>query len=133
MDSKGLLSIVDGMAGPAFAVDEKHRLVAWSKGSESLLGHRARSVLGKHCYRIIRGTDVFANRFCDGSCPVLNMTRHGERVNSFELNLRAAGAKTIRMNIAIVVIRQTSSKFAVIHHLTALEPVNSNPRLIPRA
>jgi len=122
MDSKDPFSIVDGIAEPAFAVDEKHRLVAWSQGSEGLLGYRARAILGKPCYQIICGTDVFANRFCDANCPVLNMTRHGERVNSFELNLRAATAKTIRTNIAIVVLRHTPSRFAIIHLLTPLEP-----------
>lgn len=116
------LRIVDGMAEPAFAVDGKHRLVAWSKGSESLLSYRARSILGKPCYQIICGTDVFANRFCDANCPVLNMARHGERVNSFELNLRTATAKTIRANISIVVLGHRSPKFSIIHLLTPLEP-----------
>jgi PAS domain-containing protein len=116
------LSIVDSMAEPRFAVNGKHRLVAWSKGSESLLGYSAKSILGKHCYQIICGTDVFANRFCDANCPVLNMTRHGERVNSLELNLRTATAKTLRANISIVVSGHTSSKFAIIHILTPLEP-----------
>ncbi len=115
------LKIVAGMAEPAFAVDEKHRLVAWSEGSEKLLGHKARSVLGKPCYEIISGTDVFENRFCDPHCPVLNMARHEERINSFELNVRTAAAKTIRAEIAILVSRQTSSKFAIIHRLTPLE------------
>ena len=122
MDSKDPLNIVDGMAEPGFAVDGKHQLVAWSKGSETLLGYRAKFILGKPCYQIICGTDVFANRFCDANCPVLNMARHGERVNSFELNLRTAAAKTIRTSIAIVVLRHTSSKFAIIHLLTPLEP-----------
>jgi PAS domain-containing protein len=122
MESKEPLSVVDNMAEPAFAVDEKHRLVAWNAGSEKLLGYGAGAVLGKSCYQIICGTDVFANRFCDANCPVLNMTRQGERVNSFELNLRTAAAKTVRTNIAIVVLRHTSSKFAIIHRLTPLEP-----------
>ena len=122
MDSNEPLGVVDSMAEPAFAVDEKHRLVAWSKGSERLLGYSARTILGKHCYQFICGTDVFANRFCDAKCPVLNMTRHGERVNTFELNLRNAAAKTIRTNVAIVVIHQTPSKFAIIHRLTPLGP-----------
>ncbi len=116
------LKIVNGMGEAAFAVDEKHRLVAWSEGSEKLLGHKARSVLGKPCYQIISGTDVFENRFCDPHCPVLNMARHDERINSFELNVRTATAKPIRADIAILVSRQTSSKFAIIHRLTPLEP-----------
>ncbi len=119
MDS---LSLIDDRADPVFAVDGKHQLVAWSKGCEELLGFAAQSVLGKLCYLIVCGTDVFANRFCDTNCPVLNMARHGERVNSFELNLRTASAKIIRTNISIVVLGHVSSKFAIIHILTPLEP-----------
>ncbi len=124
------LKIVNGMTEPAFAVDEKHRLIAWSEGLEKLLGYKARSVLGKPCYEIISGTDVFENRFCDPHCPVLNMARNEERINSFELNLRSATAKTIRSNIAILVSRYTSSKFAIIHRLTPLEPAKKQQNQI---
>jgi len=111
------LSVVDGLADPAFAVDGKHRLVGWNKGVERLLGREARSVLGKHCYQVICGTDVFGNRFCRANCPVLNMVRHDERVNSFELNLPTARAETPRIKISIIVLRRTVAEFAVLHHL----------------
>ena len=111
------LSVVDGMADPAFAVDGKYRLVAWNKGVERLLGREARSVLGKRCYQVICGTDVFRNRFCRANCPVLNMVRHDERVNSFELNLPTAKAETTRIEISIIVLRRTVSEFAILHHL----------------
>lgn len=121
------LSIIDGRADPVFAVDANHQLVAWSKGSEDLLGFAAESVLGKDCYQIVCGTDVFANRFCDANCPVLNMTRHGERVNSFELNLRTATGKTVRANISIFVVGQTPSQFALIHLLNPVKGVKKQP------
>lgn len=121
------LSIIDGRADPVFAVDAKHQLVAWSKGCENLLGFDAQSVLGKHCYRIVCGTDAFANRFCDANCAVLNMVRHGEPVNSFELNLRTAARKTVRANISIFVVGQTQSQFALIHLLNPLERVKKQP------
>ena len=111
------LSVVDGMADPAFAVDGKYRLVAWNKGVELLLGRKARSVLGKRCYQVICGTDVFGNRFCGANCPVLNMVRHDERVNSFELNLPTAKAETTRINVSIIVLRRADAEFAVLHHL----------------
>ena len=111
------LSVVDGMADPAFAVNDKHRLVAWNQGVERLLGREARSVLGKRCYQVICGTDVFGNRFCRANCPVLNMARHDERVNSFELHLPTANAETTRFNISIIVLRRTVAEFAVLHHV----------------
>jgi len=110
-------SVVDGMADPAFAVDGKHRLVAWNKGVERLLGREARSVLGKRCYQVICGTDVFGKRFCRANCPVLHMARHDERVNSFDLNLPTGKSETIRFHISIITLGRTVSEFAILHHL----------------
>lgn len=112
------LSVVDGMADPAFAVDGKYRLVGWNKGVERLLGRDARSVLGRRCYQVVCGTDVFGNRFCRANCPVLNMVRHDERVNSFELNLPTAKAESARINVSIIVLRRTDAEFAALHHLS---------------
>jgi len=111
------LSVVDGMADPAFAVDGKYRLVAWNKGVELLLGRKARSVLGKRCYQVICGTDVFGNRFCAADCPVLNMARHGERANPIELNLLTTKSKSTRFHISTIILGRTVSEFAVLHSL----------------
>ena len=121
------LSIIGNRADPVFAVDARHQLVAWSKGCEKLLGFDAPSVLGKDCYRIVCGTDAFANRFCDANCAVLNMVRHGEPVHAFELNLRAATGKIVRANISIFTVGQTPSQFALIHLLNPLEQVKKSP------
>jgi nitrogen-specific signal transduction histidine kinase len=111
------LSVVDGMADPAFAVDGKYRLVAWNKGVELLLGRKARSVLGKRCYQVICGTDVFGNPFCAADCPVLNMARHGERAKPFDLNLLTTKSKSTRFHISTVILGRTISELAILHYL----------------
>ena len=112
-----ILSIVDRVTEPAFLVDRTHRITAWNEACEKLAGCAAASVLGKGCSQVIRGTDVFGNRFCGANCPVLNMVRHDERVNSFELNLPTAKAETTRINVSIIVLRRADAEFAVLHHL----------------
>lgn len=112
MDSASLLT---GLPDPAFAVDRKHRVIAWNQGAEALLGYRACSVLGKRCDRVICGTDVFGNRFCDADCQVLNMAQHHERVNPFELYVRTAASKSIRTTMSITVLDQDASKIAIVH------------------
>jgi PAS domain-containing protein len=125
MDSKDPLSIIDNGADSFFVVDARHQLIAWSTGCENLLGFDAQSVLGEDCYRIVCGTDAFGNRFCDAHCAVLNMVRHGEAVNAFELNLRTATGSAVRANISIFVVGQTSSQFALFHFLNPVERVNN--------
>ncbi len=123
------LSFVDGMADPAFAVDGKYRLVAWNKGVELLLGRKARSVLGKRCYQVICGTDVFGNRLCAANCPVLNMARHGERANPIELNLLTTKSKSTRFHFSTIILGRTISELAILHYLnlSGLETKKSSP------
>lgn len=121
------LSNIDGRADPVFAVAATHQLVAWSKGCQNLLGFEARSVLGQRCYRVVCGTDPFADRFCDANCAVLNMVRHGEPVNPFELNLRTGTGNTVRANVSILVVGQIRSRFAILHLLNPLERVKTHP------
>jgi PAS domain S-box-containing protein len=121
------LSTIQDRADPVFAVDSNHQVVAWSKGCEELLGFAASSVLGRNCYQIICGTDAFANRFCDAHCAVLNMVRHGEPINSFELNLRSATGKTVRVTVAVVVAREAPSQITLFHFLNPLAPVKKEP------
>ena len=115
------LSIVDRVTEPAFLV-RKHRIIAWNKACEKLVGYEAPSVLGEPCSQVMRGTDVFGNRFCDENCPVLNMCLQGEKVNPFEVILRTADSTTLRANLSIVVLRQASSEFAIMHLVNSLEP-----------
>jgi DNA-binding CsgD family transcriptional regulator len=115
-------AIVDEMAEPAFVVGARHRFTVWNKGAERLLGYDERSVLGKRCDRVLCGTDVFENRFCDANCPVLNMARHRETVRGFQLNLRAADAQAIRTHVTVIVLSKTTSRFAILHVLKLLQP-----------
>ena len=117
----GALDIVARTTEAAFAIDGKCRVVAWNNGAKKLLGYEARSVLGKRCYQVTCGTDVFGNRFCDANCPVFNMARRDERVHRFELNVRTVTSKTIRTDIAVILFGQPRSKFTIMHLLKPLE------------
>jgi hypothetical protein len=124
MDSKAPLSTNDHAADPVFSINARHELVAWSTDCEPLLGFDAQAVLDKHGYQVLGGTEPFANRFCDAHCAVLNMVRHGEPSNDFELNLCTATGSTVRANISIFVVGRTSSQFALLRLLNPMERVN---------
>src|SRR5574341_1115132 len=111
------LGIVDRMVDAAFAVDRKQRLVAWNKGAEELLGCAARSVLGKPCYEVIRGTDVFGNQFCASKCPVFSMARGHRRTKPFNLNLPSANSQDGRINVSVMIPAWTARDFAILHRL----------------
>jgi DNA-binding CsgD family transcriptional regulator len=107
----------------AFATDGKGRVLAWNQGAERLLGFPRDWVRRKRCYEVLRGTDLFGNRFCDRGCPLVHMARRQEAVQPFELNLRKASGELVRSAVsAIVLPGPTPGKLTLIHLLEPLEP-----------
>lgn len=111
------------MADAAFATDEKGNIIAWNKSAERLLGYKERLILGKRCYEVLRGADSFGNRFCDETCPMVNMARRHEAVRQFEFVVRKADSEIIRTDVSVVFVPgQTPSEFTIIHTLRHLKP-----------
>ncbi|HET8644417.1 MAG TPA: PAS domain-containing protein, partial [Vicinamibacteria bacterium] len=82
-----LLDVLASGHPPAFATDSRERLVFWNRGAAELLGRSSDDALGRHCWEVIGGRDVFGNRFCYGNCAVAASLRAGESVRGFELTL----------------------------------------------
>ena len=123
-----LLDILAAGVPPAFATDGENRIVFWNKGAEDLLGQPASTVLGKQCFSVLGGRDLFGNRFCHRECSVVSATREGEAVLGYEFALRPANAAESR-NFAVTVFQIFGSRpetFTVVH---VLQPVDHGSRL----
>ena len=117
------LDIIAGTASAAFATDESGRIVVWNKAAERLLGYGAARILGKPCHAVLCGTDVFGNRFCDQECSLVRMVRKREPVHHFEMELRTAAGRTLRLDTSVVIVPgPRASQFTIIH---LLQPVLS--------
>jgi DNA-binding CsgD family transcriptional regulator len=84
-----LLDVLASGDTAAFATDSRERVVFWNDGAAALLGARSDEVIGRHCYEVLGGRDVFGNRFCYANCAVAAMSRSGEAPGAFELRLPA--------------------------------------------
>jgi len=124
------LDIVTSTAEAALATDGKGNVVACNRAAERLLGYPARQVVGKRCYELLRATDPFGNRFCDKTCPLVNMARRREAVHDFELNLRKAKSEIVRANLSVVFVRAPSpSQLTIVHTLKPREPERETDEL----
>jgi DNA-binding CsgD family transcriptional regulator len=76
-----------------FATDSADRIILWNKKCEALLERPARSVLGKRCYEVIGGLDVYGNIYCHRSCPVAFQAREKPKqpVHRFSLSIEVGG------------------------------------------
>lgn len=112
------LQIVASTADPAFATDEKGRIVIWNHAAEDLFGRNADEVLGQPCHEVLRGRDVFGNCYCHEGCSPQRMVRQREAICSFEIDLEHADGDSVRVGISIVAVPgPRQSQYSLIHLL----------------
>jgi PAS domain S-box len=122
-----LLDLLSSGVPAAFATDAQDRIVFWNRGAEELFGHPASKVLGKTCFAIVGGRDIFGNRFCYRDCAVKAATREGEPVRGHEINVQDAGKDPKSVGVTIVQIPgRRPETFTIVH---MLQPVDHGSRL----
>lgn len=122
-----LLDVLASGHPAAFATDTRERLVFWNRGATDLLGRTSDEALGRHCWDVIGGRDVFGNRFCYGNCPVAASLRAGESVRGFELTLQGCGPRPLLTHVTILRIPSVRPDLYTIVHI--LNPVQESSRL----
>ncbi len=113
--------IVSSTAEPAFATDEKGRLVLWNAAALDLLRLPPERLVGKPCHEILRGTDLFGNRHCCERCSLHQMVRRREAVHDFELDVSIAGGERRRVAVSVVVVPGVNpARYWIVHILRPL-------------
>ena len=80
--------LLTSTAVAAFASDQSGFITVWNQAAEALLGHQATRVVGKRCFKVICGRDLFGNRFCNESCAVRKMRRHREPIHPYQFQVK---------------------------------------------
>lgn len=115
--------LLTSTAVAAFANDQSGRITAWNQAAETLLGHEATRVVGKRCFEVICGRDVFGNRFCNESCAVLKMRRHREPIHPYQLQVKHRSGEMLKVRCSIIVgPAAPARRFNFFHLLEPLEP-----------
>ena len=117
-DSTALLS---STAQAAFASDASGRITVWNAGAEALLGHEAPGVIGKRCFEVIRGRDIFGNRLCNESCAVRKMRRHREPIHPFRFLVSRSLGDMQEVHCSVIVDSRPGGRCYTVIHL--LQPV----------
>jgi DNA-binding CsgD family transcriptional regulator len=107
-------------AEPAFATDMCGTIVAWNREAATLLGYRAGKAVGRRCYRLLAGTDLFGNSFCSAACPVLRAVRRHEPLHRFPANLRKADGTSVCVRVSALSTPLLSARRQCVLHV--LEP-----------
>lgn len=121
--SPELLDLLAEGDPPAFATDARERIVFWNRGATAVLGRRSEDALGRHCYEVVCGRDVFGNRLCSPSCPILTMARAQEPIAGFEARLPSGGDEPSLVHITV--LRMPGPRpdlFTLVHVLQPIDP-----------
>jgi DNA-binding CsgD family transcriptional regulator len=122
--------VIDSVANsdtPAFATDAAGHILVWNRGMEKLLGRPRKEALGRRCFELLAGRDVFGNRFCHENCTVLSMGRKGEAIKGFEMAVRSSSCSDLPVQVSILESSGAASSDRSVFHF--LQPIDSTARL----
>ena len=102
-----------------FAFDANDLVILWNKGCEKLLGRSAYQVLGRHCYDIMCGRDMYGNLYCCPNCPITVQAREHPKdpVQRFELDVATGDGGTRRVAITTFAIPGPRPALATLVHV----------------
>ncbi len=126
-----LLDLLASGSPAAFATDAQDRIIFWNRGAEEVLGRASVEVLGQPCFEVVKGRDLFGNRYCYKTCPTYAATRDGESVLGYELVVPRDSRTT--QNLAVTVLQIPGSGpglFTIVHLLQAVDPAARLARLL---
>ena len=112
---------------PAFATDAAGHVVFWNRAIEKLFDRPRKEALGRHCFDLIAGRDVFGNRFCHESCVVRCMSRRGEAIRGFEMVVGPTPRTEQPVHVSILEVPDVGAEDRLLIHL--LDPVDQTARL----
>lgn len=114
----------------AFASNLNGRIVDWNESAERLLGHASSDVIGRQCFEVLDGKDIFGNRFCHEKCAIRSMIRRHEPLNHWQLNYRTASSERINVSVSAVLVNGNKpSDYVVMHVLNPLANLDKESRL----
>jgi DNA-binding CsgD family transcriptional regulator len=102
----------------------------WNRGAERLLGRSADEVLGKVCFEIVGGRDVYGNRFCYEKCPLFATIRKGEPTSAFDLVVQPNGEQRTLSITTLQIKGSRPELFTLVHILRPVDEVRRVARML---
>jgi DNA-binding CsgD family transcriptional regulator len=113
----------------AYAVDRNGQIVVWNRASEQTFGYSKSQALGRSCWELLSGRDIFGNRCCCEGCPVRASAFNDQLVNRFKIDFKTAAQERKKFDVtALMLINETGENLFVhicIPETHAAEPVRS--------
>ena len=123
--SPELLDLLAEGEPPAFATDSRERIVFWNRGAARVFGRRSEEALGRRCFEVVCGRDVFGNRFCYANCPISAMARAEEPICGFETRISSVTRPADQVLVHVTILRIPGPRpdlFTLVHVVQPIDP-----------
>lgn len=114
---------------PAFAINGKHRIVAWNDAAERLLGVAAQDVIGARCYEALDAVDGVICGECR-TCPAGKL-RSRQSPASSEIPVSPTGQPDRRLHMTTLAAHTAQGQSRIVH-LLCEEPPRELPQVSAR-
>jgi DNA-binding CsgD family transcriptional regulator len=98
-------AIVESTWTAAFSCRADGEITAWNRGAETLLANPADAVVGRKCYEVMAGRDVFGNDYCCADCAAWRMTASDRLVHPYRLTVQDDGGRSIALRVSVLAVR----------------------------
>jgi DNA-binding CsgD family transcriptional regulator len=99
----------------AFAVDRQGEIVAWNLAAEKRFGFEAKDALGRHCWNLLAGQDVFENRYCCEGCPIRGAAFSHEPIRDNQLKLQTAQRYRQKFDVCMLLVPDGHGNETLVH------------------
>jgi PAS domain S-box-containing protein len=111
------LEIIADAKVAAYGMDRHDRIVYWNEGASRVLGWLPEEVLGKMCFDVLAGRDVFGNLYCMHDCPRVRAAVAGDDMQPFLLEVKKKGSTApVKTIIRAVPLPAAGPSFEVLMH-----------------
>ena len=99
----------------AFAVDRGGAIVLWNSAAEKIFGYPTSTALGKRCWKLLSGQDLYGNRYCCERCPLREMALQHESVHGFQVLFRTACDGRKRFSVSCLSVFGSEGNGLLLH------------------
>ena len=84
-----------------FVIDNQQRIVEWSDAASMAIGVSAAMAVGRPCYEVVHGRDMFGRPVCHQGCPPFGALQKGQVVADCTLHVKldTAGSLALRCEL----------------------------------
>lgn len=104
----------------AFAVNRIGEIIVWNLAAEKTFEFTASEALGRTCWKLLSGQDIFGNPLCCEGCPIRASAFRNNPINRFQIYFRTASNQRKHFTVSTLMLFNASGEDVLVHMCTPM-------------